>query len=136
MGGSIAAARAAEGGMRVLVLEAGRQVSVMPTRARGLRGTLRRLAGPPGGHEGDRERWPSSVLLRETPSDKWRETRPFLGIGPGGSGRIYGAALARARRADFAEHHDAAAWQPGAEAALPNSWPIAYDELAPWYREA
>jgi choline dehydrogenase-like flavoprotein len=136
MGGSIAAARAAEGGMRVLVLEAGRQVSAMPPRARGLRGALRRLAGPSGGHEIDRERWLSSVLLRETPSDKWRETRPFLGIGPGGSGRIYGAALARARRADFAERHDPADWQTAADPALPNAWPIAYDDLAPWYREA
>lgn len=136
MGGSIAAARAADAGMRVLVLEAGRQVSAVPPRARGLREHLRRIAGPPGGDAIDRERWPDAILLRETPSDSWRQTRPFLGIGPGGSGRIYGAALARARRADFAEHHDPARWQPDADPPLPNAWPLAYDDLAPWYREA
>jgi choline dehydrogenase-like flavoprotein len=136
MGGAIAAARAAEAGLRVLVLETGQAVSAVPGRAQGLRKSLRRISGHPAGAETDRERWQGAVLLRDSPSDKWRQTRPFLGIGPGGSGRIYGAALARGRRADFAEHHDPADWLAEADPALPNAWPITYDEIAPYYAEA
>lgn len=60
------------------------------------------------------------------------ELDPWLGSGPGGSTTIYGAALERLRREDFAagEHN---ALQPP---PLSGDWPISYDDLIPYYRKA
>ena len=55
-----------------------------------------------------------------------------MGNGPGGSSAVYGAALERFSRADFApvssDELDAG--------LLPREWPIPYDEFAPWYAKA
>lgn len=58
---------------------------------------------------------------------------PFIGAGVGGSSAIYGMALERLFPSDLepARHHLATAG-----AALVESWPIAFDELTPFYEEA
>lgn len=64
-----------------------------------------------------------------------RTTRfiPFIGAGTGGSSALYGMALERFFPSDFrsGERHPDA---PGS--TLPARWPIAYEELAPYYAAA
>jgi len=55
-----------------------------------------------------------------------------LGTGPGGSTVIYGAALERLRRADFARtDHSLAGDQP-----MPDEWPVEYDTFVKYYEQA
>lgn len=58
---------------------------------------------------------------------------PFVGAGVGGSSALYGMALERLFPSDFepTRYHPAAAG-----AALVERWPIAFDELTPFYEEA
>lgn len=58
---------------------------------------------------------------------------PFMGCGTGGSSALYGMALERFHPSDFVplRHH------PGApETTLPESWPVSYAELEPYYHRA
>lgn len=54
------------------------------------------------------------------------------GRGAGGSSALYAAALSRFRRTDFVTSN------PGTDSnpALPNSWPVKYDEFCNYYRHA
>jgi choline dehydrogenase-like flavoprotein len=63
---------------------------------------------------------------------------PYLGNGPGGSTLMYGAALERFRREDFAAANHVAAANHDASHPEPmaGDWPIAYDDFIPYYREA
>ncbi len=58
---------------------------------------------------------------------------PFIGSGTGGSTALYGMALERFFPQDFTPraNHPLAT-----DSSLPESWPITYDELAPYYDEA
>lgn len=58
---------------------------------------------------------------------------PFIGEGTGGSSALYGMALERFFPADFTPRssHSAAT-----DADLPESWPISYADLAPFYEAA
>ena len=58
---------------------------------------------------------------------------PFIGSGTGGSSALYGMVLERFFPSDFAPR----AQHPGAaDAALPETWPIRYQDLLPHYEEA
>ncbi|WP_086606510.1 GMC oxidoreductase [Erythrobacter donghaensis] len=129
MGGSIAAARCAAAGARVLVLEAGHG----PVAALRPRGLMARLRAAP---VDDGERWPTQLIMRRREGARAVEVNAVLGMGPGGSGRIYGAALGRARRWDFETDNQPHQWDAGGETALPNAWPVAYDDFLTAYREA
>ena len=130
MGGSIVAARCAEAGLRVLVLEKGRDPVAVPRR----KGLMARALKEYDNRTG--ERWPEELLVRRDENSRYREVSPVLGLGPGGSGRIYGAALGRASRADFECDFQPNQWDGGGEDALMNDWPVAYEEFLPAYREA
>lgn len=58
---------------------------------------------------------------------------PFIGCGTGGSSRIYGAALERFSQYDFTPGKN---FPYAGDADLPDSWPFAYEDLLPFYREA
>lgn len=62
-----------------------------------------------------------------------RRFMPFIGSGIGGSSALYGMAMERFFPCDFEphQHHPDAAGS-----TLPQSWPIRYLDLAPWYAEA
>jgi len=71
--------------------------------------------------------------IDDVSSGRARSFIPFLGAGVGGSSALYGMALERFFPSDFTprRHH------PGAsDSALPDAWPITFDALAPFYREA
>jgi choline dehydrogenase-like flavoprotein len=76
-------------------------------------------------------RYPNEIADLSRP--KARRLIPFLGAGSGGSSALYGGALERFYPSDFeprAQHPEAG------ESTLPETWPISYDELAPYYRAA
>lgn len=129
MAGSIAAAKCGRHGLTTLVLERGDDPKVVPK----IKNPIRRALAEPDARSG--ERWPRNLMIRREEGAKAREIAPILGIGPGGSGRIYGAALGRAARCDFEEDFQPAQWGAGDETALPNSWPVDYGEFLGAYRE-
>ncbi len=129
MGGSIVAGRCGDAGMTVAVLEKGN-----PSQAAPAKGRLARLFG--GQDDRGGERWPSETRFRKRRGAKPVNIGSVLGIGPGGSGRIYGAALGRAERADFERDFQPAQWADTSETALRNDWPVSYGEFLEAYREA
>ncbi|MBL8392888.1 MAG: GMC family oxidoreductase [Candidatus Accumulibacter sp.] len=58
---------------------------------------------------------------------------PFLGSGTGGSSALYGMALERFFPSDFTPRR----YHQGVnDATVPESWPISYEELEPYYHQA
>jgi choline dehydrogenase-like flavoprotein len=58
---------------------------------------------------------------------------PFIGAGTGGSSALYGMALERFFPADFAPR---SSYPAATDADLPDSWPISYADLIPFYEAA
>lgn len=74
-----------------------------------------------------------SDTIRSNDGKRAQHFVPFIGSGTGGSSALYGMVLERFFPADFtprAQHPQAA------DASLPDSWPISYAELAPFYSAA
>ncbi|BDG06076.1 GMC oxidoreductase [Anaeromyxobacter oryzae] len=111
-GGGTLARRLAPSGKRILLLERG---DFVPR---------------------EKENWdPRAVNLegRYQARETWRTVdgealHPHTNYGVGGNTKMYGAALFRLRREDFGElrHHG----------GVSPAWPISYDDLEPYYREA
>lgn len=76
-------------------------------------------------------RWTEEVDLIDGSSA--RSTTPFLGCGTGGSSSIYGLALERFQPSDFTPGRF---YKSQHEANVPETWPISYQELEPYYMEA
>jgi choline dehydrogenase-like flavoprotein len=84
----------------------------------------------------EKENWdPDAVFVtnRYTTRDIWYDAKgaafqPGTHYFVGGATKVYGAALYRLRREDFGEitHHD----------GISPPWPIAYEDLEPYYTEA
>lgn len=58
---------------------------------------------------------------------------PHIGCGTGGSSALYGMVLERLFPSDFTPGK---VFGDAEDSTLPESWPISYDDLAPWYAEA
>jgi choline dehydrogenase-like flavoprotein len=111
-GGGTLAHRLAPSGKRVLILERGDYVPR------------------------ERENWSTLAVNREgryNTKEVWRDAagaplHPHTSYFVGGNTKFYGAALFRLRREDFGElrHHG----------GLSPAWPIAYEDLEPYYTEA
>jgi choline dehydrogenase-like flavoprotein len=133
MGGSFLGWSLARQGLNVLFLERGLPVSASPSAPR--LGRLKRLLWL---------LWPESVAAELAARGFWnrritvnRDGRTVafyapMGNGPGGSSAVYGAALERLRREDFAAA-DHTRLDP---APLPNGWPIDYSDFIPYYKKA
>lgn len=133
LGGSAAAVHLAECGLNVLVLDAGPEPAA--AEAARPRTRLRRLLSRIGHKIGLSRPDPSYVSYFTRSSDGHGTAKPVLvrhGRGPGGSSALYAAALSRFRRVDFTRSKPGTAANP----ALPNAWPINYDEFANYYRSA
>ena len=64
---------------------------------------------------------------------KVRHEIPFIGCGTGGSSALYGCAMERFFPADFTPRKN----HPHAEeSTLPETWPVRYEEMAPYYEKA
>jgi choline dehydrogenase-like flavoprotein len=117
-GGSAVALKLARAGVRVLVLERGRWV------------------------DRDDSAWDSRVIQidrkykSETPyevDERWGRELTYPDDAVGGKSVFYGAASFRLRQEDFRTHDR---FDSGERGPLPPDWPIAYDEIEPFYSEA
>lgn len=136
MGGATAGYALARAGKRVLFCEKGH--SLLQSQ-QGLRGDyaesfFRERAFPGAGHRDallQAGRHTEEVV--DVSSPRVRRQIPFIGLGTGGSSALYGAALERFFPQDFSPRAN----HPRAtDAALPEDWPIGYQELRPYYERA
>lgn len=74
-----------------------------------------------------------SEPLTDTSGPHPKSHVPFLGMGTGGSSALYGMALERFFPADFAPGGNFA---DAGDSTLPARWPVAYEELRPYYEVA
>lgn len=94
-----------------------------------------RVAGQPynwtGGESALRHGWwPEPVQRRVGP--RTSSTFHPVGAGPGGGTALFGMVMDRFRPIDFTPRR----LFPHTDSALPERWPITYDDLAPYYDEA
>ncbi|GAB2883429.1 GMC oxidoreductase [Streptomyces mayteni] len=68
-----------------------------------------------------------------TPGAAPKPFRPIVGSGLGGSSALYGMVTERFFREDFAPRGN---FTDVGDSTVPDSWPIKYDELVPWYQRA
>ncbi|MGH9828042.1 MAG: GMC oxidoreductase, partial [Blastocatellia bacterium] len=130
MWGSTAGYALAKSNLNVLFVERGMPPDTyqQPSRWKRLKALLY-----PRDHEADliaRGRWPHQITIMK--GHQAIHFYPPLGIGPGGSSAIYGAALERFRRVDFFKNRTTAKCRN----ILPDEWPIDFDEFATYYAEA
>ena len=132
LAGSVCAAELGRSGASVLVLETGNAAEEPPRPARGI---IARVIGKfisqsEQAHPGRMH----ETLHVTTTSPKGRSSRfrfpAYLGTGPGGTSRIYGAALGRMRRVDFETDTGAGS------GALDNSWPLDWEAFKPFYAQS
>ena len=132
VGGSTAGYALARAGYQVLFVEKGRAPSLHADTLRG---------GYPELHfSGDDATAPGNAALltragrcADQMVDGKRLFVPLIGCGVGGSSALYGMAMERFFPADFAPRSQ---FSDASDASLPDSWPLRYDDLAPYYRRA
>ncbi|MBV1700214.1 MAG: GMC family oxidoreductase [Hyphomicrobiales bacterium] len=112
MGGATLAAGLAASGARIVILERGQQLPDTP-EARDARAIFQR------GYYRPSETWTDGDGNAFNPGNYY-----YIG----GNTKFYGAVLVRYRAQDFSPIQHAEGVTPG--------WPIAYDELEPWYTRA
>ena len=135
MGGATLGYSLARTGLRVLFLEKGRSHIGRP----GLQGDYAENFFPTVKAAGPEHR---DVLARagrcseeveDVSNGRPRRFVPFIGAGTGGSTALYGMAMERLFPVDFTprQNHPRAV-----NAALPEGWPVSYEELWPYYEAA
>ncbi len=139
MGGGTLGHALARTGKRVLFVEKGR--SYLDPATDPLRGiTPEEVANLPGLPDDERRR----LLLRagracdaieDDSAERAKQFTPEIGCGVGGSTALYGMVLERLFPADFAPRANYSAADIDG-AAVPDRWPISYDDLRPWYAAA
>lgn len=132
MGGAMAAATFASAGLHPLILESAPPAS-STRRKISLKAKISSKVWSAPKTDLSSERWPEPLLFRRRAGQKLRPVPSVIGRVVGGSSLVYGGALGRARRSDFERDWQPAAWQQGARPALPNAWPIDFDEFRTYY---
>ncbi|GAY14812.1 GMC oxidoreductase [Mycobacterium sp. shizuoka-1] len=137
MGGGMLGQRLARSGRRVLFVEKGR--STLPGTPGTIRSAMPEIAEPQASRSkttyydalarGGRSTDEITDISGRFP----RKFVPYIGAGPGGSSALYGMVCERFFVDDFTPRQFFS--DPG-ESTVPESWPISYEELAPWYTEA
>jgi choline dehydrogenase-like flavoprotein len=128
-GGSTAGFNLARLGKSVLFIERGKLLHHDPTVVRGV----------PFSWKNNPERalnhgwWPRPIYYREEEGGAEVPTRPQIGSGAGGSTAQFGAVMDRFRPEDFTPRRF---FPDMPEAALPEAWPISYEEMIPFYERA
>ena len=134
MGGATLGYALAKAGHRVLFCEKGRSISQDSLRGDFAETFFDRPKAPSREHSHTLTRTGRYVDTIEDLSPQSRHHHiPFIGCGTGGSSALYGMALERFYPADFTPRQH---FHNAEEADLPESWPIGYDELRPYYRQA
>ncbi|MDT0317174.1 GMC family oxidoreductase [Streptomyces millisiae] len=68
-----------------------------------------------------------------TPGRRPKPFRPIVGSGVGGSSALYGMVTERFFREDFTPREN---FSDTGDSTVPETWPVKYEELVPWYRKA
>ncbi|TMW77516.1 GMC family oxidoreductase [Thauera sp. UPWRP] len=136
MGGATAGHALARHGLKVLFIEKGRSPGAPAAILGGYPEDEVGSPFPPTPERLDGLRRGGREWERIVDAGKPRRTShiPFIGSGVGGSSALYGMAMERFFPADFAP---AECFPEGAsESTLPQRWPIAYEDLLPYYAHA
>ena len=136
VGGATIGHTLAKAGKEVLFLEQGRSYLNNPEAKLGAYAEMffPQVAVPDLKHRSLLEqagRW--TGFLDDNSSGRSKQHIPFIGAGTGGSSAIYGAALERFFPEDFKPREN---YPNVGNVDLPPTWPIQYEELLPYYREA
>ena len=136
MGGATLGYALARAGRRVLFCEKGRSLLADGDSLRGnfAETFFDRPEAPAAWHAetlARAGRWWEEIEDRSRP--RTRSYIPFIGSGTGGSTALYGMAMERFHPEDFTPRRH----YPEANGAdIPEAWPIGYEALRPYYREA
>ena len=137
MGGGLLGHRLARSGRRVLYVEKGR--STLPGAPGTIRAAVPELAEPQAGRSA--ETYYDALARAGRSTDEIEDISgyfskrfvPFIGGGTGGSSALYGMVCERFFVRDFTPRENFT--DPG-DSTVPETWPITYDQMAPWYAEA
>ncbi|TGD83994.1 GMC family oxidoreductase [Mycolicibacterium sp. CH28] len=137
MGGGMLGHRLARAGRRILFVEKGR--STLPGAPGIIRSATPELAEPQATRS--KKTYYDTLARAGRSNDEVtdisgrfpRRFVPYIGAGPGGSSALYGMVCERFFVDDFTPRQFFA--NPG-ESTVPESWPISYEQMAPWYSEA
>src|SRR5437764_8074742 len=126
-GGAAAGFALARAGRSVLFLERRKSLDTDDTIVRGKPFSWNGDAGEALRHGW----WPDALNYRNGSRDV--EATPPIGCGTGGTTAVFGMVMDRLRPDDFTPRR----FHPlAADASLPEAWPIAYEDLEPFYEEA
>lgn len=137
MGGGMLGYAAARAGRRVLFVEKGR--SSLPGVHGAIRSAMPELAEPQAArsaaayYESLARGGRSTDEIEDVSGRFAKRFVPFLGSGTGGSSALYGMVCERFFVSDFTPRQNFR--NPG-DSTVPEAWPIAYDDLRPWYAQA
>ncbi len=137
MGGGMLGRRLAESGHQVLFVEKGR--STLPGTPGTLRGSMPELAPARGYrstadyHDALARAGRSTDEITDISGRLPQRFMPFIGSGTGGSSALYGMVCERFFAEDFTPRQN---FHDPADSTVPDSWPVTYSEMQPWYTEA
>ena len=132
VGGATAGFALARAGKRVLFVERGRAPAMHVDTLRGVYPEVH-FSDEPIASTAEAELLARGGRCSEEIDDGKHRFVPLIGCGGGGSSALYGMAMERFFPADFTPR----AHFPNASASLlPDAWPIDYDQMAPYYRQA
>lgn len=137
MGGGMLGYSLARSGRKVLFVEKGR--STLPGVPGTIRSAMPELAEPLGTRSaasyydalarGGR----STDEVEDISGRSPKRFVPFIGSGTGGSSALYGMVCERFFAQDFTPRQNFV--DPG-DSTVPETWPVTYDQMVPWYAEA
>jgi choline dehydrogenase-like flavoprotein len=128
-GGSTAGFNLARLGRSVLFVERGKLLHDDPAVVRGKPFTWKADPEAALNHGW----WPQSLYFQEEEGGAAVPMRPPVGSGAGGSTAQFGAVMDRFRPQDFMPRRH---FPNIPDAALPEAWPVGYEEMAPFYERA
>src|SRR5271163_104415 len=137
MGGGMLGHQLAKSGRKVLFVEKGR--STLPGTPGTIRAAMPELAEPRAGRSPDAYYDALARAGRSTDEIEDISGRfphrfvPFIGSGTGGSSALYGMVCERFFAADFTPRQH---FRTPGDSTVPESWPITYDQMRPWYEQA
>ncbi|MBK8576148.1 MAG: GMC family oxidoreductase N-terminal domain-containing protein [Elusimicrobia bacterium] len=130
MGGSTFGHALAKAGRRVLFIEKGADQRVNQNKKAG--NYLESLVPSPVERSAKDYKNAGRSHTKIWDATRGRWIKPILGSGTGGSSALYGMVLERFWKEDF----EPGRWYKGSKSALPERWPILFDEMEPYYKEA
>jgi len=137
MGGGMLGYRLARAGRTVLFVEKGR--STLPGTPGTIRAAMPEVAEPrayrseSGYYDALARAGRCTDEIEDVSGRIPKRFVPFIGGGTGGSSALYGMVCERFFARDFTPRQNFA--DPG-DSTVPETWPITYDQLRPWYAEA